>query len=294
MSTVPSPDRQRMLRRWACVLNLAALLGLVRYNPEAVATHGQALADIVSHTISQAGGPASRYFFKAGQSGPTVPKRGDLPRCEAASPSFANQVVLCACPASKMRVGRGGRSKGLPEGDKGRIGLAISNINPDVVYATVEAVRGESGFSLREWRRDLDQTVELYRDSPHVLPGDRRDLRVFDRVHALDTFLQVSEDGGKSFRPLGEKWKHVDNHGRSRFDPQDSDHLIAGCDGGLYESWDRGQTYRNPGGARITVLSGFVSFTAIFWVRLIESGPVGPPRRSGQPGRGSKQLIGRV
>jgi len=37
-------------------------------------------------------------------------------------------------------------NKGLPDGDKGRIGLAVSPVNPDVVYATVEAARGQSGF----------------------------------------------------------------------------------------------------------------------------------------------------
>lgn len=37
-------------------------------------------------------------------------------------------------------------NKGLPDGDKGRIGLAVSPVNPDVVYATVEAAKGQSGF----------------------------------------------------------------------------------------------------------------------------------------------------
>ncbi len=54
--------------------------------------------------------------------------------------------------------------------------------------------------------------------------------------------MMVSEDGGKNFTQLGEADKHVDNHALV-IDPIDEDHLIVGCDGGVYESWDRGKTY---------------------------------------------------
>ena len=136
-------------------------------------------------------------------------------------------------------------NKGLPDGDKGRIGLAISPVNPDVLYATVEAARGDSGFFRSdERRRDLGEAVEHDRElARSITRRSSPTPTIFDRVYAMDTLLQVSEDGGKTFRPLGERWKHVDNHALW-IDPQDSDHLIIGCDGGLYETWDRGQTYR--------------------------------------------------
>jgi photosystem II stability/assembly factor-like uncharacterized protein len=135
-------------------------------------------------------------------------------------------------------------NKGLPDGDKGRIGLAISPVNPDVLYATVEAARGESGFFRSEnggetWAKQSSSISS----SPQYYQEIVADPHHFDRVYAMDTLLQVSEDGGKTFRPLGERWKHVDNHALW-IDPRDSDHLIVGCDGGLYETWDRGQTYR--------------------------------------------------
>src|SRR5690606_16242707 len=60
-----------------------------------------------------------------------------------------------------------------------------------------------------------------------------------DKVYSMDVWLQVSTDGGKTFRNIGEDWKHVDNH-CMWIDPNDTDHLLVGCDGGLYESWEGG------------------------------------------------------
>jgi len=135
-------------------------------------------------------------------------------------------------------------NKGLPDGDKGRIGLAVSPLNPDVLYATVEAARGQSGFYRSDnggetWAKQSSYIAT----SPQYYQELIADPHTFDRVYSMDTFVHVSEDGGKTFRRLGEKWKHVDNHALW-IDPQDSDHLLIGCDGGLYETWDRGQTYR--------------------------------------------------
>jgi hypothetical protein len=63
-----------------------------------------------------------------------------------------------------------------------------------------------------------------------------------DRVYSIDVRTMITEDGGRTFRPLGERNKHVDNH-VVWIDPDDTDHLLIGCDGGLYQSFDRGQTY---------------------------------------------------
>ena len=65
------------------------------------------------------------------------------------------------------------------------------------------------------------------------------DPHVLDRVYSMDTLLHVSADGCTSFRPLGERWKHGANHALW-IDPDDSGHLLIDCDGGLYETWDRG------------------------------------------------------
>ena len=127
--------------------------------------------------------------------------------------------------------------QGLPGGDLGRIGLAISPVDPDVLYAIVEA-EGEKGGFYRstnrgaswEKRNGLTTSGNYYQEiiaDPHRV----------DRVYVMDTYAQVTNDGGKTFGPLGEKHKHVDNHAMW-IDPQDPDHYLIGCDGGIYETWD--------------------------------------------------------
>jgi photosystem II stability/assembly factor-like uncharacterized protein len=134
-------------------------------------------------------------------------------------------------------------NRGLPEGDKGRIGLAVSPIKPDVVYAIVEAAAGESGFYRSEdggenWRKMSDYITT----SPQYYQEIFADPFVFDRIYSLDTYMMVSNDGGKTFKRFGHENKHVDNHALV-FDPGDPDHLIIGCDGGIYETWDWGKTF---------------------------------------------------
>ncbi len=131
--------------------------------------------------------------------------------------------------------------RGLPSGDLGRIGLAMSPVNADVIYAIVEAA-SNGGFYRSQnngisWERMSDRTTiglyyqEIFADPKNV-----------DRVYVMDTRNWISDDGGKTFERLGERNKHVDSHALW-IDPNDTDHLIVGCDGGLYESYDRGQTY---------------------------------------------------
>ena len=55
--------------------------------------------------------------------------------------------------------------------------------------------------------------------------------------------MQVTDDGGKTWRRAGEKSKHVDNHALW-IDPENTDHLLNGNDGGIYETWDRAATWQ--------------------------------------------------
>ena len=134
-------------------------------------------------------------------------------------------------------------NKGLPSGDKGRIGLAMSPQNPNVLYATVEAADGKSGFFRSDdrgerWSRQSDYIAT----SPQYYQEIVADPHRFDRVYSLDTRTQVTEDGGKTWSRLGGEWRHVDDHALW-IDPRDEDHLLIGGDGGLYETWDGGDNW---------------------------------------------------
>ena len=135
-------------------------------------------------------------------------------------------------------------TRGLPGSDLGRIGLAVSPIQPDVVYALVEAAEDQSGcFKSTDGGENWTQAEQLQVRQPPILPGTRLPARTsLTGSIRVDTYMMVSEDGGKTFQPLGEQCKHVDNHALV-IDPQNDNHLLIGCDGGLYESWDRGQSY---------------------------------------------------
>ncbi len=138
-------------------------------------------------------------------------------------------------------------SRGLPEGDMGKIGLAVSPANPDVVYATIEADERERGFY-----RSLDrgESWEKRNDyisngtGPHYYQEIEASPHDVDTVYQMDVFFHVTRDGGATFDYLGDgRQKHSDNHALW-IDPRDPEHLLAGTDASLYESFDDGATWR--------------------------------------------------
>jgi photosystem II stability/assembly factor-like uncharacterized protein len=133
-------------------------------------------------------------------------------------------------------------TNGLPEGDKGRIGLAVSPADPDVVYAIVEAAEDEGFYRSRDAGTNWKKMSDYVSQSPQYYNEIIPDPVKVDRVYSMDTWMHVTEDGGETFKKVGEKYKHVDNHALW-IDPQNTDHLLAGCDGGLYESFDRAATW---------------------------------------------------
>ena len=132
---------------------------------------------------------------------------------------------------------------GLPSVEMGRIGLAVSPANPDVVYAIVEAQGEESGvFRSLNFGVTWEKRSDYVSGSPQYYNELIADPTDSSRVYSMDTWMNVSEDGGKSFHKVGEKWKHVDNHALW-IDPADTRHMVAGCDGGVYQTFDRGATW---------------------------------------------------
>ena len=134
-------------------------------------------------------------------------------------------------------------TRGVPGGDKGRIGLDISPANPDVVYAIIEAADGKGGFFRSSDRGESWSKRSSYMtSSPQYYNEIICDPIEVDRVYSLNTLLQVTEDGGRTFSPAPRSRRHVDDHALW-INPDNNKHLLVGCDGGIYDSYDRGQNW---------------------------------------------------
>jgi photosystem II stability/assembly factor-like uncharacterized protein len=137
---------------------------------------------------------------------------------------------------------------GLPKGDMGKIGLAVTPANPEIVYATIEANKKEKGFyrSLNKGESWEKQNSYISGGTgPHYYQEIEASPQNPDLIYQMDVFYKASRDGGKTFNYLGTgREKHSDNHALW-IDPDDGKHLISGTDGGLYESYDEGTTWRH-------------------------------------------------
>jgi len=145
-------------------------------------------------------------------------------------------------------------TEGLPKDVMGKTGLAISPQDPDVIYATIELANRTGGF----WRStDGGETWEKRSEyvsggtGPHYYQEIFASPHAFDRVYQMDVNMHVTEDGGKNFIKLDHAGKHVDHHALA-FDSADEDYLLVGTDGGLYESYDLGKSWRFAANMPIT------------------------------------------
>ncbi|GEQ86263.1 hypothetical protein ULMS_17710 [Patiriisocius marinistellae] len=137
-------------------------------------------------------------------------------------------------------------TNGLPSGNMGKIGLAISSFNTKTLYAAIELERRTGGL----WRSD-DGGSSWQKQSntvtggtgPHYYQELYASPHQDGRLYLMDNNLQISEDGGKTFYRMNEKNKHGDNHAIA-FRQDDPDYLLVGSDGGLYESFDLTKTWK--------------------------------------------------
>ena len=131
---------------------------------------------------------------------------------------------------------------GLPAGDLGRITMAVSPLKAGLVYAMIEAEEGKGGVFVsydfgESWtKQNSFFTAGNYYQEIFIDPTNP------NRLYFMDMNIKVSDDAGKTLRNVGENNKHVDNH-VIWVDPNQPSHWLAGCDGGLYETFDAAQNW---------------------------------------------------
>lgn len=157
---------------------------------------------------------------------------------------------------------------GLPRGTMGRIALAMTPADPDVVYAQIEVAADRADELSEEeqeewrrlaeadslppdpeyngvWRSDDKGRTWRFRSNENGRPMYFSQIRVSpqdpDLVFTVDQRVQKSTDGGVTwitYRSFG----HVDQHAMW-IDPTNDDHILIGNDGSVDVSWDEGETW---------------------------------------------------
>ena len=138
---------------------------------------------------------------------------------------------------------------GLPEGNLGRIGLAIAPSNSEIVYALVESKKNalykseDGGFT---WKMINDK--DEIGNRPFYYSDIFVDPQNSNRLYSVFTYVNVSDDGGKSFTELMPAYGvdngiHPDHHA-FWIHPEDGSFMMDGNDGGLNITRDSGKTWR--------------------------------------------------
>lgn len=138
-----------------------------------------------------------------------------------------------------------GKENGLPEGDYGRIGLAIARNNPNVVYALVEATKNglyrsdDGGYN---WKL-VNSNPSWVTNRPFYFQEIAVDPLNENRVWLIYQMIAKSEDGGKDFEVvIPYNGIHPDHHA-FWIHPHDNKFIIDGNDGGIGISRDMGKNW---------------------------------------------------
>jgi len=136
-----------------------------------------------------------------------------------------------------------GEENGLPQGPLGRMGLAISAANPDVVYALVESKKtglfkstdGGQNFNL--------VSTENIGNRPFYYAEIHADPQNENTLYNLWTYMSKSIDAGKTFTTIMNYPDYHPDHHAFYIHPENSDFIIEGNDGGLNITRDGGENW---------------------------------------------------
>ncbi|MGQ9617758.1 MAG: VPS10 domain-containing protein [Candidatus Aminicenantia bacterium] len=131
-------------------------------------------------------------------------------------------------------------TNGLPTGDTGRIGLDVYRKDSRIIYAIIENKDG--GVFRSEDRGETWKKMSSTNPRPMYFSQIRIDPNNDLRIWVLGVQMYYSEDGGKTFRTDLVEKIHVDFHAMW-INPENSDHIVLGSDGGIHISYDRGKTW---------------------------------------------------
>ncbi len=186
-------------------------------------------------------------------------------------------------------------SKGLPSGDVGRIAIAMSPVDPKTIYASVEAkesglyVSTDGGLSWQ--RRYVGGAVDIRPFYFSRIVCDPKDKNV---IYKHGVGLYRSDDGGMTFGTVASS-AHSDHHA-VWIDPANTEHLLIGTDGGVYESLDKGRSVRFfgniPIGQFYHVTTDDQQPYKVYGGLQDNSSWFGPSRKPGGIGNGDWQLVG--
>jgi photosystem II stability/assembly factor-like uncharacterized protein len=139
-----------------------------------------------------------------------------------------------------------GKEEGLPEGDYGRIGIAIAPSDPRRIYALLESKKNglyrtdDGGF---KWELVNTNSSDV-NNRPFYFQDIRVDPKNENRVYNVYQMISMSEDGGKTFKVIiPYSGIHPDHHA-FWINPADPNFIIDGNDGGIGISRDRGRSWK--------------------------------------------------
>src|SRR4030095_416880 len=174
--------------------------------------------------------------ISAARAGPSAPAATARPRSRARD-SSSRTTAARARSGSLQKP-----AQGLPPARWGRLAVAIAPSNPEIVYALIESTRSalfRSDDGGKTWEeRDRSQYM-VWR--PFYFANLIIDPTNADRVFKPNLVLIASDDGGKSFSPVG-GGTHGDHHDLW-INPANPKHIITGDDGGLFISYDGGHRW---------------------------------------------------